>query len=304
VSAAALGPGSTGFEIRTVDGLRLRAAALPAQGRARAHVALLHGRTEFLEKYAPVAAAFAERGFDVVSADWRGQGGSERLLPDPRRGHVDDFTAYQRDLDALLAAPQAAAAAPRIMVAHSMGGAVGLRALAEGRGGFVAAVFSAPMWGIKLPFWAAPVARLIAGAASRFGRAGAYAPGAGGATPYASLGFGGNALTSDAEQFAWIAARVAEAGDAALGAPTLGWLGAALAETDALRRMQIETPALALVGGDEAVVSPRAIADIARRNAMTLATIPGGRHEMFFETPTIRAEMWRRIDAFLADRGI
>jgi lysophospholipase len=194
----------------------LRAAHLPAQGARRGRVALLHGRTEFLEKYIEVAAALSERGFDVVSTDWRGQGRSDRLLADARRGHVGAFADYQRDLKALLAAPEAQGDGPLVMLAHSMGGAIGLRALDEGHD-FKAAIFSAPMWGVKLPLWAYPVARLIAGAGVGVGLAGSYAPGGGGATPYALRGFDDNLLTADREQFDRIADRTREAGEYALG---------------------------------------------------------------------------------------
>ena len=45
-----------------------------------------------------------ERRFAVVALDWRGQGGSARELENPRKGHVDDFALYERDVAALEAA--------------------------------------------------------------------------------------------------------------------------------------------------------------------------------------------------------
>jgi lysophospholipase len=298
-----LGPGSTEFALGASDGVALRAAHLPAQGARRGRVALLHGRTEFLEKYIEVAAALSERGFDVVSTDWRGQGRSGRMLADARRGHVGAFADYQRDLKALLAAPEAQGDGPLLMLAHSMGGAIGLRALDEGHD-FKAAIFSAPMWGVKLPLWAYPVARLIAGAGVGVGLAGSYAPGGGGATPYALRGFDDNLLTADREQFDRIADRTREAGEYALGGPTLGWLAAALKETAALRAVAPPVPSLALLGGDEAVVSTRAIREKARHPALRLEIVDGGRHELFFETPERRAAVWAAIDAFLTEAGI
>ncbi len=75
------------FAIRTADGVSLRvaqwpASAMPIQGT----VLLLQGRAEFIEKYFETVDHFRARGFDVVSFDWRGQGGSERLLRNPRKG--------------------------------------------------------------------------------------------------------------------------------------------------------------------------------------------------------------------------
>ncbi|PKP62749.1 MAG: alpha/beta hydrolase, partial [Alphaproteobacteria bacterium HGW-Alphaproteobacteria-8] len=128
------------------DGVRLRGAWL--SGGSRGLVTLLQGRTEFCEKYAGVAADFAARGFDVATLDWRGQGASQRPVGHPRKGHVGDFAEFQRDLAALLAsAPVAGHGGPRVMLAHSMGGAIGLRALTAGRLQVSAAVFCSPMWG-------------------------------------------------------------------------------------------------------------------------------------------------------------
>ena len=43
------------------------------------------------------------RGYSVATVDWRGQGLSDRLLADPRKGHVDDFASFDADLDAFMA---------------------------------------------------------------------------------------------------------------------------------------------------------------------------------------------------------
>ena len=53
------------------------------------------------------SAISGARGFDVVSFDWRGQGGSERLLRNPKKGHVRRFSDYHLDLDAAFAEMEA-----------------------------------------------------------------------------------------------------------------------------------------------------------------------------------------------------
>ena len=59
--------------------------------------------TEYIEKYAHVAEALNAAGYAVASLDWRGQGLSERACDDPMKGHIDRFSEYQADIDALLA---------------------------------------------------------------------------------------------------------------------------------------------------------------------------------------------------------
>lgn len=297
---APLGPGSRRLPLRTADGLRLRAAVAEPPGRAaRGHVLLLHGRTEFLEKYRETAPKLLARGFAVASADWRGQGASQRLTPDPRMGHVEDFAAYQTDLAALLAAPEVAALpGPRIVFAHSMGGCVALRALTTGRlrEGVDRVIFSAPMWGLSGT--AGRWGGLAAEIACLLGRGRAYAPG-GGPEPYVLQPFGENLLTGDPDEYARLADFARAHPDYGLGGPSWRWLRAATREMRALRRARLGMRALVLVGGAEAVVSPGAIRARAARDGLRLVEIAGGRHELLFETPDRRAQAWRAIDAFL-----
>ena len=94
---------------------RVRAAVCP--GGARGAVFLCSGRTEYIEKYGRVIGELTARGFSVVTCDWRGQGLSDRALADPMKGHVGDFAEYQRDVEAVLASPEAAAVGPpRVMI--------------------------------------------------------------------------------------------------------------------------------------------------------------------------------------------
>ena len=68
------------------DKLRLRFARWePTRGPVRGTVCLFQGRGEFIEKYFEVIADLRRRGFAVATMDWRGQGGSERLLSNATR---------------------------------------------------------------------------------------------------------------------------------------------------------------------------------------------------------------------------
>lgn len=297
-----LGPGSHAVAFRAADGVALRGAFRPGGGRGLA--LLFQGRTEFLEKYAEVAGELAARGFAVASLDWRGQGGSARALTDPRKGHVADFAEFQRDVAALLAAPAVAALGPpRLLVAHSMGGAIALRALLRGALDPAAVVFCAPMWGLAQGRLVGAAGRALARAAVALGRGGAYAPG-GGPVSYAETDPEPNVLTADPEQARRLGALTRAHADLALGGPTLGWLRAAYAEIDALAPLPLGRPAAVALGGEEGVVSQSAICARAARDGLTLTEIAGGRHELLFETPARRAALWAAIDACCAARGV
>ena len=61
-------------------------------------VLLLQGRASFLEKFQTIIHGFCHRGYNVVTFDWRGQGLSSRCLTNPRKGHIDCYTTYLKDL--------------------------------------------------------------------------------------------------------------------------------------------------------------------------------------------------------------
>lgn len=285
---------------------RIRAALWEGTGRGLA--VIFGGRSEYVEKYGRVVAALVGRGFAVATLDWRGQGLSDRALDDPLKGHVADFSAYQRDVEALLAAPPVSAQpGPRVLFCHSMGGCIGLRSLLDERIEPAATVMSAPMLGIGM----SPALRLAAEAmtalADRFGFSGAYAPTPGASRPYAlHQPFEGNLLTGDPEHYGWFVKHLEAEPGYALAGPTLRWIGAAMEETAALAAAPPPAcPMLIGLGGEERVVSPEAIrAFAARAPECRLVEFPHARHELFLETEAVRMRLWRRIDRFLREAGV
>ena len=107
---------------------------------------LFQGRAEFIEKYFETVRELRARGFAVATIDWRGQGGSERALSDPRKGHVGDFSEYERDVEVLMNEVVLPDCPPPIFaIGHSMGGTVMMRVARQGSRWFDRIVLSAPM---------------------------------------------------------------------------------------------------------------------------------------------------------------
>src|ERR1700724_1062191 len=129
------------------DGARLRWGHLPA-ANPRVECVMVGGFTECIEKYFETTADLAARGLSVWCLDWRGQGGSERprRWPSRRRPRRSDPDA--RDL-ALFIKTLPPARHPRLLIAHSMGGAIALLCLRHSPALFGAAILSAPMLGIR-----------------------------------------------------------------------------------------------------------------------------------------------------------
>lgn len=132
------------------DGALLRRIDwLIPQGPCRGSLLFFPGRGDFYEKYLETLDDWHAAGWRVTAADWRGQAGSGRLGSDPLTGHIDDFATWIDDLAAFWADWTSKTPAPHVIVGHSMGGHLVLRALAEHRINPDAAVLSAPMLGFN-----------------------------------------------------------------------------------------------------------------------------------------------------------
>lgn len=283
------------FWVHAADGARLRVAHWPTGPKGM--VAIFPGRTEVIEKYGRVVRDLAQAGFGAALIDWRGQGLSDRPSRLPLRGHVGDFAEYQQDVAAYRAVLDQVAgdAAPRYVLAHSMGGCIALRALI---GGFPAraCAFSAPMWGLPV---GAALAQAVRLATSTLGLTGAdlrEIPGAGIKFRLWENPFDDNELTRDLETYSWMQEQVLRHEALRLGAPSLRWLTAALAETRALAHLPApDLPAFCGLGTRELIVAPEAIT--ARMEGWAkgeLALYSGALHELMMELPETRADFLRR----------
>ncbi len=295
-AALARGPeGGTAHWVKTADGVRLRIVHWP--GGARGTVLIFPGRAEPAEKYGPTAAELVAGGFACLAIDWRGQGLSDRAAQDPMVGHVGDFAEYQRDVDAMLDLVGALGLqGPTFLVAHSMGGAVALRSLIRLPGQFRAAVFSAPMWGIKMSPALRPVARIVSTVATRLGQSLRYTPSTTAACYLLAQPFQGNTLTQDPDMYAWMRDQMVEAPALQLGGPSIGWLGAAMRECAALAALPSpKLPVICALGTTEVVVDPVAIhARMAQWGTGQLDLYPGAAHEVPVEVPAVRRRFHQR----------
>ncbi len=294
--------GHTVSRVVTQDGVALRAAHWNPAVRENGKVALvLQGRTEFIERYAETIGELLCRGFQVVSFDWRGQGGSARLLPDRAKGHVHRFDDYLFDLDAVLTHVVAPLGAKgRIALAHSMGGAVLLRALQQNDRGFERCVLSAPMIGLSM-VKAPKVAGLAAGFLTKMGLSARYVPGG---TAEPTFPFPDNPLTRDASRHAIAGKVFATAPDLAIGSPTIGWTATSFSAMFELQNPSIAaaivTPILIAASPTDRITSTPVAQAFAERlpNGRFLA-VPGAEHEILLEMDPVRAAFWQAFDGFI-----
>ncbi|MET0408191.1 MAG: alpha/beta hydrolase [Hyphomicrobium sp.] len=289
------------------DGLKLRSALWEAtRGPARGTVCIVQGRGEFIEKYFEVIADLRRRGFAVAIFDLRGQGGSERVLSNRRKGHVVAFTEYDRDLAIFIdEIVKPSLPAPLIGLGHSLGGNILLRAAQDEASSFSRMILLSPMIDINERMLGVnrSLVNVYASVASLFGFATAYVRG-GTDEPSDLRAFENNRLTTDEVRWSRIKSIIEAAPDLAVGAPTIGWLRAALRSCAMLSRPDypkyVAVPMMLFAAGADRVVSTQAIEDFAvdlKSGGHIL--MPGSRHEILQETDAIRQRFWAAFDAYM-----
>lgn len=303
-SDMAEGPtGGQAYWLTAQDGVRLRLGVWPGQSAAiSGTVFLFPGRTEYVEKYGKTAASITRSGLDVAVIDWRGQGLADRLADDPMLGHVHRFSDYQHDVAAMVEAAEALELPkPWFLLAHSMGGCIGLRSLMEGLP-VTAAAFSAPMWGVQISPSTRPFAWALSWASRHLGFDQRYAPSTLPEAYVLSEPFETNRLTTDTEMYDYMIAQVQARPELQLGGPSLRWLYESLAECRALyRKDSPDVPCLVLLGSDEDIVCPSRIHDrVARWPGSVLDLAKGARHEVLMENNGTRARVDACVNQFFA----
>ncbi len=275
------------------------AADLPERGS----LLFMPGRGDFYEKYLESLAGWAMQGWHVSAADWRGQAGSGRMAANPLAGHIADFAVWIDDLAALWRDFAANNPPPHVLVGHSMGGHLALRAVAERAVLPGALVLSAPMLGFISPIPQAGqhmVARLMCriGDPARMAWPVSEKPGS-------PLDKRPALLTHDAERYAdetwWRAARP----ELEIGPASWRWVERAAASIESLNAPgvleAVETPVLLLAARNDALVAWRAIERAAARLPRAELAVwgPEARHEVLREVDAVRGKVLAVMDDFL-----
>jgi lysophospholipase len=265
---------------------------------------VFNGQGEYVEKYREVLQELGERGFTVATFDWRGQGGSDRLLADPYVGHVGDFADYDEDVRAFFATVvDPLTTGPVTALGHSMGGHMLIRTLHAMPERFSAAVLSAPMLKIRTRGLFKPLADAAIALNNAVGRKRDYAWGMTRRDP-ALVPFEAQVLTSDAARYARTQDFLKRHPEMRIFGPSWGWLGAAyrsIAEVQAPGYAEkIATPVMVVGAGNDRVCHTDAARDYVRRLPNgRFVEIAGARHEILREQDLIRQTFWLAFDTFV-----
>jgi lysophospholipase len=283
-----------GWAIRRIDW----APAVPARGS----LLFVPGRGDFYEKYLEALADWAAQGWRVTALDWRWQAGSGRYYPGQRWGGVDDFSTWINDLGNFWQ-DWAAECGPHVLVGHSMGGHLALRAVADRVLRPDALVLSAPMLGFVTPI-PAGLQAAFAALMCTIGNPARPAWGEG-ERPGDTAATRGQALTHDAGRYADEAWWRAQRPVLDLGAGTWQWVRKAGESVRYLDRPgvleSVDVPVLLLGAQHDLLVAWPSIRRAAQRlpDAELVSWGSEAAHELLREADPVRDAVLGAIAQFL-----
>ena len=291
--------------VRTHDGMELRALRAAAEN-PRGTVILLGGRADYMERYFETMRDLMARGFTVVAFDFRGQGGSQRLLPNPLRGHIRDFKEFNEDLRAVMTEvvlPHCVR--PYYAIAHSTGGNILLHNLRKQQW-FDKAIILAPLIGLVYGNWPLWLVRILLFLCTSLGFGWMFLPGQN-RGPFGRKDFPGNPLSSDKKRWDRDTGILEQFPHLGTGGPTFSWLKAARKSIASLRAMKhrdlLACPVLIVAAGLDRVVDIEAMHRFANRvSGVSVVVIRESLHEILSERDEIRNQLLAMFEAFADDR--
>jgi len=262
----------------TINGLYTEVFA--PVGDPKGVVVITHGYAEHCGRYREVAHVIVDAGWSAISYDVRGHG-----LSPGARGFIDHFATYLDDFTAVQrAARELAPGKPMVLLGHSHGSLITLRALCEGKpSGVSAAILASPFLGLRLQV--PGYKKLLARAASRL------------VPKFAQP----NELR--VEDLTHDAAKQAErtADKLCFDVATARWFteSASAQAYVAEHAHQIQVPTTWLVGGADPIADPAASRRVADRTpSATYHDLAGMKHEVFNEVE--RAKVFDEVTRVLA----
>ena len=249
---------------------------------ARTGVLIVHGLGEHAGRYGALAAWFHTRGWAVRGYDQRGHGRSPG-----RRGALARPLELLEDLAEVHGRFAAALGAPPLLLGHSLGGLVALRAVLDGYVAPRALVLSSPALRTWTPAWQQALATRLTNVLPNLPlRSG---------LPFEALSHDAavvRAYRHDPLRSGWITPRLArfifDSGPHCF-----------------LRAAELALPTLLLVAGADRLVDAggsRAFAAAARTDSLTVRVYEQLFHELFNEAEPGRSQVLTQLEAWLAHR--
>lgn len=255
------------------------------------------GRTEAVVKYKEIIYDLFQNGYSVYIHDHRGQGFSDRMVADHDLGFVDDYQNYVKDMKHFYNSfVRRNNHKKKFLLAHSMGGAIGMLYLEQYPNDFDAAAFSSPMLGLSFP--TCLFVSVAAGDEPKYAM---------GNTNYKNgiVPFSDNTLTNSEVRYNRMIKIFEEQPKAQLGGASYQWVNKSCGVFDSIfdNYNKIKTPLILFSGEQEEIVDPLAhikFINLLVQNGKEAKgyLVKNGKHELFIEKDEARKLVLTKIFDF------
>lgn len=252
------------------------------------------GRTEAALKYKELIFDLYNNGYSVYIHDHRGQGLSGRMTEDSDMGYIDEFQYYIDDMKYFYnTIANNAKHSKKYLVAHSMGGAIGMRYLEQYPLDFNAAAFSSPMLGFVRPTCSA--AKFLTGDSPK------YALGQGKYQAEDET-FKDNKLTGSQVRYHRMNTAFSKKPEARLGGASYQWVYKSCKQFKEINHniKRIKTPFILFSAENESIVSTNAHEQFIEKakelgKECKAFLVKNAQHELFIEKDTQRIKTLNEI---------
>ena len=258
------------------------------------------GRTEAVIKYKELIFDLFNNGYSVYIHDHRGQGFSGRMIDEHDMGFVDEFQNYVNDMKMFyhkVLKPNHHK--NKYLLAHSMGGAIGMMYLEQYPDDFNSAAFSSPMLGLGFP--TCLVVNLLGGDKPQ------YAPGGKNYENSIEL-FGENSLTNCKIRYNRMLQIFEKYPEAQLGGASYQWVNKSCKAFDYIfdNYAKIKTPLILFSGEEEEIVSQSAHVEFISKLKENGQNAKGylvtkAKHELFIEKDEARNAVLEEVLDFYSN---
>lgn len=286
------------LELEVKKNITIKGMHIPSTGKKA--IVFLPGRSESMMKYRELYYDLRNTGHHIFTLDHRGQGQSSRELSDPQKGHINTYDDYIADLRKFLKAFVLNQSWDRLtLVAHSMGGHIGLRYQAKYKS-FDSMVLSSPMINFNSDPYPEAIARILVAAFNATGKGTEFTIDEGPYEPFPD--FSKNKVTSSEIRFDLYHNWLSENPSLSVGGPTHRWVHKSYLSINKLMRKlrKIHIPVVIVQAGNELVAKKKDSKRACRKlKSCRYVEVPGAKHEIFYEADAFRTYGLEILKAYL-----
>ncbi|MGN0361292.1 MAG: alpha/beta fold hydrolase [Bilifractor sp.] len=262
---------------------------------ASAVIVLFHGFCEFYGKYHEMTWYFYQHGFGFFFPEMRGHGLSGGKLKEKDLVHIDDYDSYVSDMKQFYDQVVAKIPLPKLLFAHSMGGAIAALYLENYTSDYQGAVLSSPMLKLRTNGYSPRKIKMLAFFATLFHMKKKLSAGQ---SRFDGVNiFEKSSCQSRARYDYMFEMRCADENYQTYGS-TYGWSIASLKATDKLiaNASKIRTPLAVFMAGQDHLVDPEGYTQLFQALPDTHRyAYPSSRHEIFNATTDVRKDYYKKL---------